>query len=162
MLLLFIDIISIQSINSQNVTYPFKSFTDFRQTVDRLGNISDPAERAKGISELWDRLKGDNQVPFRLDDSVAFLYRGEATAVSWAGDFNGWKPGQPVYAGKRSGLSDIWMAVQKFPTDARLDYKIIVDDKWILDPDNPRHQMSGMGPKHEPATALTTQYPCDV
>ena len=110
MLLLFMDIISIQSINSQNVTYPFKSFTDFRQTVDRLGNISDPAERAKGISELWDRLKGDNQVPFRLDDSVAFLYRGEATAVSWAGDFNGWKPGQPVYAGKRSGLSDIWMA----------------------------------------------------
>jgi len=85
----------------------------------------------------------------RLGDSVAFLYRGEAKTVSWAGDFNGWHPAQPGYAGTRSGLANIWIAVQKFPPDARIDYKIVVDDKWILDPDNPSIQWSGMGPNSE-------------
>jgi enterochelin esterase family protein len=129
--------------------YPFNSFADFRKAVNQIGLVPDAADRNGQIEVLWDQLKGDNQIPFRLGDSVAFLYRGEAKSVSWAGDFSGWKPGQPGYSGVRAGLSDIWMAVHKFPSDARLDYKIVVDDKWILDPDNPWQQMSGMGPNSE-------------
>lgn len=33
-----------------------------------------------------------------------------------------------------------------FPPDARLDYKLLIDDQnWILDPSNPNHQWSGVG-----------------
>jgi enterochelin esterase-like enzyme len=134
---------------AQQSGYPFKSFTEFRRTVNQIANISDPAERNNQANSLWTKLKGDNQIPFKFGDSVAFLYRGQAKTVSWAGDFNGWKPAQEGYIGTRSGESDIWTAVRKFPADSRLDYKIIVDDKWILDPDNPAIQMSGMGPNSE-------------
>ncbi len=129
--------------------YPFKTFTEFRVYVDQTTNISDPADRNARINDLWIKLKGDNQIPFRMGDSVAFLYKGDASSVSWAGDFSGWKPAQPGYIGVKAGQSGIWWALQKFPVDARLDYKIVVDDKWILDPDNPYRQMSGMGPNSE-------------
>jgi len=129
----------------QSNGYPYKSFADFRNDINRITNISDPADRDSRLNEWWDMLKSDNQIPFRIHDSVAFLFRGKAGSVSWAGDFNGWKPGQTGYEGVKSGLSDIWIAVQHFPGNARLDYKIIVDDQWILDPENPYQQMGGMG-----------------
>ena len=36
--------------------------------------------------------------------------------------------------------------MQQFPPDARLDYKIIVDGAYLLDPLNPRTQLGGYGP----------------
>jgi len=139
----------VQAITGQPAVYPYRSFPEFRKDVGCMSNIADPAERDKQVNSLFDKLKSDNQIPFRLGDSVAFLYRGEAKAVSWAGDFNKWQPAQTGYVGTRPGQANIWMAIQKFPVDARLDYKIVVDDKWILDPDNPNIQMSGMGPNSE-------------
>ncbi len=141
--------ILVQPVFSQQPVYPYKSFHDFRSALDRITNISDNADRNKQVDELWNKLKSDNQIPFRLGDSVAFLYWGDAKKVSWSGDFSGWNPDQPEYTGIRSGQSDIWIATQKFPPDARLDYKIVVDGNWILDPDNPSRQMSGMGPNSE-------------
>ncbi|MCX6226348.1 MAG: alpha/beta hydrolase-fold protein [Bacteroidia bacterium] len=148
-LISLLAVISVQAAICQPAGYPYKSLAEFRKAADQIGNISDPAQRENQVKELWDKLKADNQIPFRLGDSVAFLYKGEANTVSWAGDFNDWKPAQPGNTGTKSGQSDIWIAVQKFPVDARLDYKIVVDDKWILDPDNPYRQMSGMGPNSE-------------
>lgn len=145
----FIAVASLQTISCQTAGYPFRSFTEFRNALGQVVTIADPAERESQVNALWSRLKGDNQIPYRFGDSVAFLYRGEATAVAWAGDFNGWKPGQPGYSGTRAGEFNIWIMIRKFPPDARLDYKIIVDDKWIPDPDNPYQQMSGMGPNSE-------------
>jgi len=142
-------VLSVQAAICQPAGYPYISFPEFRKAVDQIGSIPDPGQRNNQANSLWDKLKGDNQIPFRLGDSVAFLYRGEAKTVSWAGDFSGWKPAQQGYTGTRTGQSDIWVAVQKLPVDARLDYKIVVDDKWILDPDNPYRQMSGMGPNSE-------------
>lgn len=133
----------------QTPGYPYKSIQEFRQVLGRISGIADSAERENQADKLWSMLKSENQIPFRLDDSVAFLYRGRAKSVSWAGDFNGWRPAQPGYNGALTGQSDIWTVFQKFPPDARLDYKIIVDDQWILDPDNPYQQMGGMGPNSE-------------
>jgi enterochelin esterase family protein len=136
-------------VQGQQPVYPFKTFAEFRTAVDQAVTIPDSAERNVQVQALWSSLKSNNQIPFRLGDSVAFLYRGEAKNVSWAGDFNGWKPEQPEYSGVRAGQSRIWMCLRKFPADARLDYKIVVDGKWMVDPDNPYIQMSGMGPNSE-------------
>jgi len=129
----------------QSLGQNFQSFGEFREALGNITGISDSTERIRQENDFWSRLKADHQIPFKLGDSVAFLYRAKAGTVSWAGDFNGWKPAQPGYIGVRQGNSDIWLAVQKFPPDARLDYKIITDGNWILDPDNPYTQMGGMG-----------------
>lgn len=63
------------------------------------------------------------------------------------GDFNGWGY-DAKYNNKGSRLpnSDIWILKTSFPNDARLDYKILINDKdWIIDPINPHQQWSGVG-----------------
>ncbi|MFA6482853.1 MAG: alpha/beta hydrolase-fold protein [Bacteroidales bacterium] len=133
----------------QTPGHPYKTFYEFRKDLERISNITEPSDRVSLTDQLWQKLKSRNQIPYRLGDSVAFLYKGEAKSVSWAGDFNGWKPTDPEFTGNRLGQNNIWISIHKFPVDARLDYKIVVDDRWILDPENPYLQMSGMGPNSE-------------
>jgi enterochelin esterase family protein len=78
---------------------------------------------------------------------VAFLYRGPAESVSFPGDFNGWDPEAP--GAMRVGLSDVWIQEDFFPADARLDYKVVADGVWGLDPFNPLIQRSGFGDNSE-------------
>jgi enterochelin esterase family protein len=87
------------------------------------------------------------KIPFVADDSVAFLFKGEASGVWWMGDFNGWGNDKNFdHQGKRIPGSDIWILKHSFPPDARLDYKIVIDETtWILDPVNPHQQWSGVG-----------------
>ncbi|HNC13682.1 MAG TPA: alpha/beta hydrolase-fold protein, partial [Cyclobacteriaceae bacterium] len=86
-------------------------------------------------------------IPYTVDDSVAFLYKGNANAVTWMGDFNGWGYDKKFKnAGTRIPNSDIWILRASLPKDARLDYKIMLNgNDWILDPNNPNQQWSGVG-----------------
>jgi enterochelin esterase family protein len=77
-----------------------------------------------------------------------FLYRGAATAMTVAGDFNGWQPA--AAPARRLGTSDAWVREEVFPRDARLDYKFVLNGaNWILDPENPLRQRSGYGDNSE-------------
>ena len=122
----------------------FQSFYDFKSTLTTLSNIKDETIRLKGIQELWDSLKTKHLIPFTFGDSVAFLFSGTANTIYWAGDFNGWEPNES-FKGNIIGLGTIWILEKKYPSDARLDYKIIKDGNWILDPDNEYKQLSGFG-----------------
>lgn len=84
-------------------------------------------------------------MPFTNKDSCLFVYVGEATSVQWNGDFNGWS-GDPNFnnTGELIG-ENIWILKASFPSDARMDYKVVVDGNWILDPLNPHQQWTGMG-----------------
>jgi len=132
-----------------NIDFTFESFADFKSELTKIAVIESEAEREFLLSQFWDTLKTRKQIPFVFEDSVAFLYKGEATSVSWAGDFNGWWETAIGYEGIPVGLSNVWINEQKFPIDARLDYKIVVNNNWILDPANPYKQMSGFGPNSE-------------
>ncbi|MHC1705874.1 MAG: alpha/beta hydrolase-fold protein [Tenuifilaceae bacterium] len=137
------------SIIPDNMKYhEFESFSDFKNTLENLSEISDDTERQVKLQSFWDSLKSNHQVPFIFNDSVAFLYQGNASSVFWAGDFNGWSS-SPTYQGTKVGLSNIWMLEKKFPTDARLDYKIIANGSWILDLANSYTQLSGFGNNSE-------------
>lgn len=128
----------------------FDSFNEFRTTMDSLGNIEDSVIRDSLLQVFWNTLRTQRQIPFVLGDSVAFLYRGNANSVTWAGDFNGWNPASAEFQGQKVGLSNIWMCPTTFPSDARLDYKIVNNgSNWMLDPDNPFQQWSGFGPNSE-------------
>lgn len=142
-LLLFFFIV--YSINS--IAQDYSVYKNELSELNRIASIADSAQRAAESDKWWTALKSKNGVPLIAEDSVAFLYRGNAKSVEWSGDFNGWGydknfPGK----GKRVGNSDFWILKSSFPRDARLDYKIILNGaEYMLDPENPHQQWSGVG-----------------
>ncbi len=116
-----------------------ENYSEFTSTVNQLW--TQPTESA------FQTLVDQKKIPFIVNDSVLFLYKGEAKTVSWMGDFNGWGYYKEIpNQGKQIPNSDLWILKMKFPIDARLDYKIVVDEThWILDPINPNQQWSGVG-----------------
>ncbi len=103
--------------------------------------------RGADLDTLWQGLAARHQLPFASGDSALLLYRGPARRVDWAGDVTGW---QPLLHGRRVRGTDVWYAALALPTDARVDYKVVVDStRWQLDPANPRQSWSGFGPNSE-------------
>ncbi len=127
--------------------FPFSTFEAFTDSLAAVAGIPDTAARDAAMDALWNDLVAAGQVPFRLGDEAAFLWRGAASAVQVAGDHNGWNPNAGPLA--KVGQSDVWMRAYTFPEAARLDYKLVVDGSWILDPANPHRQWSGFGPNSE-------------
>lgn len=127
----------------------FVGIADLEQTFVNLIALADSAERVQRLNTLWDSLKANDQVPFAYGDSVLFMYKGQAGSVLWAGDFNSWNPASSGWAGQRMGTSDIFVLRKKFPSDARLDYKLVINNNWVLDPSNRFVQHSGFGPNSE-------------
>jgi enterochelin esterase-like enzyme len=101
----------------------------------------------ENLDSTWNAWVDQNKIPLTHKDSVIFLYRGNARTVKWMGDFNAWGYQTDFQnAGKRLNGTDIWFLKAKFPVDARLDYKILINDTdWILDPANNNQQWSGVG-----------------
>ncbi len=119
-----------------------RNFDDFRKQVAAAPDSLKPA--------LVDRFMED--VPsFPLvegDSTVHFLFRGNAHRITIPGDANNWNPaGFPM---TRLPGTDLWYYTAVFPSDARLDYKFVLNDTcWILDPLNPRIIQGGFGPNSE-------------
>lgn len=109
-----------------------------------------PASQAQTmVDNLWAQLIDTASIPFVRGEHVAFLYRGEARRVEWRGDFNRWSS-SPDFIGEKVGDTDLWVAYAQFPSDARLDYKIVINgNNWLLDPYNPLQQLGGFGPNSE-------------
>ena len=111
--------------------------------LNEMVEIEDSVTRIPQLDKFLAELETKEQIPYKWSGKkVAFLFKGEAEEVEWVGDFSGWKTGQ--FKGERLGKSNIWRCVSEFPEDARLDYKIIVDGEWILDPANPHQQWAGV------------------
>ena len=72
---------------------------------------------------------------------MEFRYLGEGNSVEIVGEFTGWKP----CAVMLHGLTNSKGRVLKFPNSARVEYKLIVDGKWITDPLNPNKVDNGVG-----------------
>lgn len=116
-----------------------QNYSSFTETIRKLYG----AETEKA----WQALVETKSIPLTLEDSVAFLYRGNAKTVVWMGDFNGWGYDKKIITkGTRIPNTDIWILKTSFPKDARLDYKIIINETdWIIDPANNNYQWSGVG-----------------
>jgi enterochelin esterase-like enzyme len=111
-------------------------FTNYDAFITKLTNLTSSADSSTQLNEFWDALIATGNFPFAIDTELAFLYRGSADKVNWAGDFNGWD--MNVDAGIRIGVSDIWLLEKVFPADARCAYKIIKNgSEWLADPNNP-------------------------
>lgn len=114
----------------------------FREAIGKLYRA-----RAQDLDALWSEMVSENKIPVTCEDSVAFLYRGPARSVNWMGDFNGWGyDKQFATRGTRIPGTDVWILKRSLPKDARLDYKILLNNQeWIIDPANHASQWSGVG-----------------
>ncbi len=108
----------------------------FRKTIQSLTD-----------STQFEKLRVSKLIPLVVQDSVAFLYQGKATSVVWMGDFNGWGYDKSFHnEGSKIPNTNLWILKASFPKNARLDYKILINgNNWILDPENPYQQWSGVG-----------------
>ncbi len=71
--------------------------------------------------------------PFITSDAIIFFYKGKASRILIAGDFNDWKPELLM----RESGTNFW----QYSWDTRLPkgiykYKFVADDIWINDPGN--------------------------
>ena len=123
---------------------------NYAQIPSSVHGLQQAFEQTTSVDSLWNDLKKSNRIPFVVGDSVAFLYRGEVKSVEWIGDFNAWGSDKKFDNKGRKLATNIWILKAAFPKDARFDYKIVLDYRtWILDPDNPHHQWSGVGANSE-------------
>lgn len=141
--LLFIFLLGTHTLFAQDYSH----YTNTLASLSSISKISDQNERTSKLEEFWNSLLQSNSVPITQEDSVAFLYRGNAKSVSWMGDFNGWGYDKNYKsAGTQIKNTDVWVFKTSFPKDSRLDYKIVLDgNDRILDPANPNLQWSGVG-----------------
>jgi len=86
-------------------------------------------------------------LPYIEDDTaVFFIYQGTAVSLEIAGDFTGWNPSMHM-----TGVNgtNFYYSSAHFESDARLDYKFVINSNWILDPKNPYTCTGGFGPNSE-------------
>lgn len=87
-----------------------------------------------------------NPVAQTGSDTLVLLYRGPCRDVRLAGDHTAWNDG---IAFRHIPGTDLWYLADAYPSKARLDYKIVVDGTWRLDPRNPLTCVGGFGPNSE-------------
>lgn len=133
------------SINSFGQDY--SSYKIAQDRLQHFSSIADTVLQKQEIQKWFATLGEQNQIPLIVEDSVLFLYEGKAKSVSWMGDFNGWGHDENFKnKGDKIPNTNIWFLKSSFPKDARLDYKIVLNNSdYILDPENPRQQWSGVG-----------------
>ncbi len=99
---------------------------------------------------IVDRFMGTmGAAPFVEKDSlVHFLFRGDAESVTIPCDANEWNPTD--FSMKRIEGTNLWYYTHRLESDARLDYKFVLNGSWwILDPANPHQIEGGFGPNSE-------------
>lgn len=107
----------------------------------------------EALAVFLDRLGEAGKVPFVDGESVVFFYLedeadGRLDKVAWPADWNGWRVKAEDY-GQRVGETPLWVLRKRFPVDARLDYKILLNDRqWVMDPYNMKKQVGGYGPNN--------------
>ena len=118
----------------------------FQQFIAYVNSLPDPTLKQAAVDSfiVYARTQG---IPFITGDSANFIYRGNVSSISLAGDFNGWTPNWNLI--NLSG-TNFWYYTKVFESDARLDYKFVRNGSdWILDPENPRQVSGGFGPNSE-------------
>lgn len=113
--------------------------------VDRLLSLMGThsiQQRSDNAWLLWEDLTVSQNVPIVHNNRAYFLYYGDADNVLIAGDWTFW---QPAIVLERIPDTKLFYAIQEFPKTARLQYKVIVNGNWILDPANRRSSVEGFG-----------------
>jgi enterochelin esterase-like enzyme len=100
-------------------------------------------EREALKPEALTRIGNARRSPIVEDEEVTFVYRGPAKRVEVVGDFTGW--GSRSHFMREAPGTDAKFYTLRFPKTSRVEYKLIADGEWMLDPLNPDHRDNGVG-----------------
>lgn len=113
----------------------------FSSFVQRLES-SPTQQRAKSVESFFSR---HHETPFIEDDSLLhFIFYGKVSSVSVNGNLQHWVTPDSLRK-IECGDSSFFYRTFAVPSNARLDYQLIVDEKYQLDPRNPNLTPSGYG-----------------
>lgn len=121
---------------------------NIEQRIESIENQENATERRIAVNDFWELLKENQEIPYTEKETAYFVFKGEASNISFNGDFNNWGNDSDFQneATKIAG-TDFWYLKSNFPSDARFDYKVTLNNQeWILDPNNTQKQWSGFGP----------------
>jgi len=145
LLFLFVFLFSTLSCKNENIDkYIPLNFSNILVEIANIETISDSIKQVNRTTQLFDSLNASHKIPWISNDTIVFLYSGEASKIQLAGDMTAWRI-QADYEFKKIGKSKVWYLMKTFPRTARLDYKIIVNGSWSLDSNNSNKQLSGFG-----------------
>jgi enterochelin esterase-like enzyme len=118
---------------------------EFSSFISYVNSLNDPQQKAAAVDSFitYARSKG---IPFIEGNTANFIYRGNKNVVQIAGDFTSWNPN--ITMSKLPG-TNFFFSSRTFELNARLDYKLVTDGTWILDPENPNRVFGGFGPNSE-------------
>ena len=114
-----------------------------RALVDAAGQLG-----GECLDATIEAYRAEMGYPFADSTQALVVYTGRAESVQIAGDMTGWRPAPMArvrYADVAGGESSLWLATLALPAAARVDYKLVVDGEWILDPRNAHTQAAGTG-----------------
>jgi len=120
------------------------SFNDFITSVYQ----APASEKQALVDSFLQWADSTTGIPYVEDSTAYFLYvNGSSPQVRVAGDFTDWDPtGQNL---THLTGTNLYYAGYEFEADARLDYKLVVNQNWILDPLNLQTCSGGFGPNSE-------------
>ncbi|MCX7930273.1 MAG: alpha/beta hydrolase-fold protein [Chlorobi bacterium] len=104
------------------------------------------SERYQHAQQLWNEVLTAKANPLTAGKRALFLHWSSAETVQLVGDWTFWQPSMPM---EKIGGTDLHYVVLEFPEDARLQYKLVVDGQWVLDPANERVVEEGFGLNNE-------------
>lgn len=93
--------------------------------------------------DILRKVREANHSPVVEGDTAIFIHRGRARKVELVGDFTGWRPRKMRLRKVRN--EDLRYYVAQFPTAARVEYKLIANGRWQVDPLNPWRVGNGLG-----------------
>lgn len=120
--------------------------TDSEESLYHLFEERTSQVRAQQASELWQTVLAAKANPITARTRALFLHWSDAARVQLVGDWTYWQPSAPMH---RVSGTQLHYAVLEFPSDARLQYKLVVDGHWELDPANFRIVEEGFGLNNE-------------
>lgn len=119
----------------------------FADLIAQVNGLTDPQEQSALVDSFM-AIAAVNGIPVTEDTLCYFIYRGNPGGnVQVAGDFTGWSPDNEAFT--RLATTNLYYLQRTFPADSRLDYKLVVNGGWILDPLNPHTISGGFGPNSE-------------
>lgn len=100
------------------------------------------------VEKKFQNMKNKFKFPIIYKNRVVFVYKGSCKDVKLVGDMTVWQI-FPVTLNRLKG-TDLFYLKRYYETNARLDYKFLIDNQYmILDPLNPKIIHGGLGANSE-------------
>ena len=128
---------------------------NFEKLVARISAL--PTNQQQVVADSF--MSASRTLPLLENDTtVFFINQRSATTLTVTGDASNWEA--RGVAMTRIGATDLWYCKRTFESDARLDYKFVVDgNNWVLDERNPLTCVGGFGANSELRMPLYRESP---